>query len=78
MTLSHTPSCVVSPKEKEKVNINNNLAVLPSHNSYHPSNNSYKQDATLWFNQFLDYILTYEHSSFTVQYNPSFLYHTFN
>ena len=34
--LSHTPSCVVSPKEKKrkrKVNINNNLAILPSHDS---------------------------------------------
>jgi len=36
VTLSHTPFCVVSPKEKEKkkkrkVNINNNLAILPSH-----------------------------------------------
>jgi len=30
MTLSHTPLCVVSPKEKKskrKVNINNNLAI---------------------------------------------------
>ena len=32
MTLSCTPSYIVSPKEKKKkVNINNNLAVLPSH-----------------------------------------------
>ena len=32
--LSHTPSCIVSPKEKEnkKRNINNDLAILPSHN----------------------------------------------
>ena len=34
--LSHTPFCIVSPKEKEKkkkrkVNINNDLAILPSH-----------------------------------------------
>jgi len=30
--LSHTPSCVVSPKEKKKErNINNDLAILPSH-----------------------------------------------
>jgi len=37
MTLSHTPSYIVSPKEKEKKrNINNNLAILPSHDStYH-------------------------------------------
>jgi len=37
MTLSHTPSCVVSPEEKEKEkkrNINNNLAVLLSHNTF--------------------------------------------
>jgi len=37
MTLSCTPSYVVSPKEKEKEkekerNINNNLAIFPSHN----------------------------------------------
>jgi len=34
MTLSHTPSYVVSPREKEKEkkrNINNDLAILPSH-----------------------------------------------
>jgi len=32
VTLSHTLSCVVSPREKEKKrNINNDLAVLPSH-----------------------------------------------
>ena len=31
----HTPSCIVSPKEKEnkKRNINNDLAILPSHNT---------------------------------------------
>jgi len=35
MILSHTPSCVVSPKEKEKKrNINNDLAILPSHDIY--------------------------------------------
>jgi len=38
MTLFHTPFCVVSPKEKEKekkrkVNINNDLAILPSHDN---------------------------------------------
>ena len=34
MTLSCTLSYVVSPREKEKKrNINNNLAVLPSHDS---------------------------------------------
>ena len=34
MTLSHTLSCVVSPKEKEKKrNINNDLAILPSHDT---------------------------------------------
>jgi len=34
VTLSHTPSCVVSPKEKKKKrNINNDLAVLPSHDT---------------------------------------------
>ena len=38
--------------------------------SHHPSNNGYKWGATLWFNQSLDYILTDEHSSFTIQYNP--------
>jgi len=37
MTLSCTPSYVISPKEKEKEkekerNINNNLAIFPSHN----------------------------------------------
>jgi len=35
MTLSCTPSYVVSPKEKEKEkerNINNDLAIFPSHN----------------------------------------------
>jgi len=33
MTLSCTPSCVVSSKEKKKKrNINNDLAILPSHN----------------------------------------------
>ena len=33
MTLSYTPSYVVSPKrKKKKVNINNNLAILPSYN----------------------------------------------
>jgi len=33
VTLSYTPSCIVSPKEKKrKVNINNDLAILPSHN----------------------------------------------
>ena len=33
--LFHTPSCIVSPKEKEnkKRNINNDLAILPSHNT---------------------------------------------
>jgi len=36
MTLSHTSFCVVSPKEKEKKrNINNDLAVLPSHDTSH-------------------------------------------
>ena len=37
--LSHTPFCVVSPKEKEKEkkrNINNDLAILPSHDKYSP------------------------------------------
>jgi len=39
MTLSHTPSCVESQKEKEKKrNINNDLAILPSHNSTKLSN----------------------------------------
>jgi len=34
MILSHTSSCVVSPKEKEKKrNINNDLVVLPSHDT---------------------------------------------
>jgi len=34
MTLSCTLSCVVSPREKEKkININNDLAVLPSHDN---------------------------------------------
>jgi len=34
VTLSHTLSCVVSPREKEKKrNINNDLAVLPSHST---------------------------------------------
>jgi len=34
MTLSCTPSYVVSPKEKEKKkNINNDLAILPSYNT---------------------------------------------
>jgi len=34
MTLSCTLSCVVSPKEKKKKkNINNDLAVLPSHDN---------------------------------------------
>jgi len=36
VTLSHTPSYVVSPKEKEKEkkgNINNDLAILPSHDT---------------------------------------------
>ena len=34
VTLSCTPLCVVSPKEKKrKVNINNDLAVLPSHDN---------------------------------------------
>ena len=34
VTLSHTPFCVVSPRKRKekKRNINNNLAVLPSHN----------------------------------------------
>jgi len=37
VTLSCTPFCIVSPEEKEKkkkrkVNINNDLAILPSHN----------------------------------------------
>ena len=33
ITLSHTPFCIVSPKEKKmKRNINNNLAILPSYN----------------------------------------------
>jgi len=39
ITLSHTPFYVVSPKEKEKEkkrNINNDLAILPSHNKYSP------------------------------------------
>jgi len=34
VTLSHTPSYIVSPREKEKEkkrNINNDLAILPSH-----------------------------------------------
>jgi len=31
-----------------------------------------------WFNQSLDYIPTYEHSSFTAQCNPSSSYHAFN
>jgi len=34
VTLFHTPSYVLSPKEKKrKVNINNNLAVLLSHDT---------------------------------------------
>ena len=36
MTLSCTPSYVVSPKEKKrKVNINNDLAVLPSYDNFY-------------------------------------------
>jgi len=43
VTLSHTPFCVVSPKEKEKkkkrkVNINNDLAILPSHDNQDQEN----------------------------------------
>jgi len=34
MTLPHTPPCVVSTKEKKsEVNINNDLAILPSHDT---------------------------------------------
>jgi len=34
MTLSCTLSCIVSPREKKKKrNINNDLAILPSHDS---------------------------------------------
>ena len=33
MTLSHPPFYVVSPKRKSKVNINNNLAILPSYDT---------------------------------------------
>jgi len=38
MTLSYTPSYVVSPKEKDKEkkrNINNDLAILPSYDTIH-------------------------------------------
>jgi len=37
MILSHTPPCSCKSKEKEKEkkrNINNNLAVLPSHDTF--------------------------------------------
>ena len=52
MTLSHTLSCIVSPGEKEKKrNINNDLAVLPSHNTFIPSFSSFSLfSATLLLN----------------------------
>jgi len=35
VTLSHTPFCIISPRKRKekKRNINNNLAVLPSHDN---------------------------------------------